>query len=230
MKVADFEKASRRYVKAALEQVNVDLAGELTLTKAGQLPLDLQDNFVKLGKVSVRTKSFIDSFVKEVSAAAKRADRDSDGYLSEGEGKRLPAAVRDNFTNYLTERFGSPVKDETSAATLAAHAREYGVSAVPYKDAFAKAIEAVMTSIDGETPRAVLAESEVPPLAGAQLDAAMKRIFKGLRLMQVGDSSESGRDPEHAWIFAVSANAGSDHAFFVSVDRTTGEASVTGFN
>jgi hypothetical protein len=122
------------------------------------------------------------------------------------------------------------VKDTTRASTLSAHQAAYGTARVPYEQAFKKAIDAVMKSEDGETPRAILKEFADPPMTKAQLDAEMKKIFKGLQLLAVGEASESGGTPGKDWIFKVDANAGSDHGFWVSVSRDTGEAFVNGFN
>lgn len=237
VKVSDFARASRTYVEAALKKANVDGNRTLTLEEAAKLPKDLQDNFAKLGKTRVSTKDFIDGFVKEVSAGAKKADGNRDGYLTLSDGKKLPEAVRDNFRNYVAatrdvfgQGSGVSVKDTTKPATLAAHTAAYGEARVPYKDAFKKAIDAVMKSEDGETPRAILKEFADPPMTKAQLDAELKRIFKGLELLPVGETSESGGEAGKHWIFSVDADAGSDHGFWVSVDRTTGEAFVNGFN
>lgn len=237
VKVSEYVKSSRTYVEAALKKANIDGNKTLSLVEAGRLPEDLQDNFVKHGKVRVSTKDFVDGFVKTVTDGAKKADANKDGYLTLTDGKKLPEAVRDNFKNYVAatrdvfgQGSGVRVKDETSPATLVAHQAAYGDSAVTYKEAFKKGIDAVLTQEDGETPRAILKEFADPPMTKAQLDAEMKRIFTSMELLPVGESSESGGDPEKDWIFAVRADAGSDHGFWVSVSRQTGEAYVSGFN
>jgi hypothetical protein len=237
VKVSDFVRASRTYAEAALKRANADRNPRLTLKEAGNLPPDLQDNFVKLGKVSVTKSEFVNSFVKTVTEGAKKADRNKDGYLTLTDGRALPETVRDNFRNYVAatkdlygQGSGVSVADETSPATLAAHTAAYGPAAISYKDAFKKGVEAVLKDEDGETPRRILKELSDPPLSKAQLDAEMKRIFKSMELLPVGETSESGGEPGKDWIFEVSADVGSDHGFWVSVDRTTGEAMVNGFN
>ena len=90
---------------------------------------------------------------------------------------------------------------------------------VSYKDG-------VLKEEDRETPRASLKEFAEPPMTKAQLDAEVKRIFKSMTLLPVGEASESGGQPGKNWIYKVEANAGSDHRFWVSVNRTSGEAMV----
>lgn len=237
VKVSDFTRASRSYVETELKKANLDGNSSISLAEAARLPKDLQDNFVKHAKVTVSTKTFISEFMKSVTDGAKKADGNKDGYLTLSDGKKLPETVRDNFKAYVTatkdvfnQGTGVNVKDTTKASTLAAHQREYGDARVTYKDAFKKAIDAVLKSEEGETPRAILKEFAEPPMTKAQLDAEMKKIFKGLELLPVGEASESGGEPGKDWIFAVDADAGSDHGFWVSVSRTTGEAFVNGFN
>jgi hypothetical protein len=237
VKVTDYVAASRTYVEAALKKANADGNSRLTLKEAGDLPLDLQDNFVKLGKVSVTKSEFISSFVKTVTDGAKKADSNRDGYLTLTDGKKLPETVRDNFKNYVAatrdvygQGTGVSVADRTSPATLAAHTAAYGPAAISYKDAFKKGVEAVLKAEDGETPRSILKELSDPPRTKAQLDAEMKKIFKAMELLPVGETSESGGEAGKDWIFAVDADVGSDHGFWVSVSRDTGEAMVNGFN
>ncbi|MGV3621167.1 MAG: hypothetical protein ACO1OB_10140 [Archangium sp.] len=237
VKISEYVKSSRTYVEAALKKANIDGNSTLSLVEAGRLPADLQDNFVKHGKVNVSKKEFVDGFVKTVSDGAKKADANKDGYLTLTDGKKLPETVRDNFKNYVAatrdvfgQGTGVSVKDETSPATLVAHQAAYGDSAVSYKDAFKKGVEEVLRSEDGETPRNILKEFADPPMTKAQLDAEMKRIFTSMELLPVGEASESNGDPAKDWIFAVRADAGSDHGFWVSVSRETGDAFVSGFN
>ena len=120
--------------------------------------------------------------------------------------------MRDNFKNYVAatrdvfgQGSGVQVKDTTLPATLLAHSAAYGDARVSYKDAFKKAIDAVMKSEDGETPRAILKEFADPPLSKTQFDAEMKKIFKGLELLPVGETSESGGEAGKDWIFSVDA-------------------------
>ncbi|MBL8911852.1 MAG: hypothetical protein JNM17_14255 [Archangium sp.] len=237
VKVSDFTRASRSYVETELKKANLDGNASISLAEAARLPKDLQDNFVKHARVSVSKKTFISDFMKSVTDGAKKADGNKDGYLTLSDGKKLPEAVRDNFKAYVAatkdvfnQGTGVNVKDTTKASTIAAHQSEYGDARVSYKDAFKKAIDAVLKSEDGETPRAILKEFAEPPMTRSQLDAEMKKIFKGLELLPVGEASESGGEPGKDWIFSVDADAGSDHGFWVSVSRETGEATVSGFN
>ena len=59
---------------------------------------------------------------------------------------------------------------------------------VSYKDG-------VLKEEDRETPRASLKEFAEPPMTKAQLDAEVKRIFKSMTLLPVGEASESGGQP-----------------------------------
>ena len=114
---------------------------------------------MKFGKVEVSKKELIDGFVKTITEGAKKADTNKDGCLTLSDGKKLPEQVRDNFKNYVAatrdvfgQGSGVQVKDTTSPATLLAHSAAYGDARVSHKDAFKKAIDAVMKSEDGETP------------------------------------------------------------------------------
>lgn len=106
---------------------------------------------MKFGKVEVSKKELIDGFVKTITEGAKKADTNKDGCLTLSDGKKLPEQVRDNFKNYVAatrdvfgQGSGVQVKDTTSPATLLAHSAAYGDARVSPKDAFKKAIDAVM--------------------------------------------------------------------------------------
>jgi hypothetical protein len=240
VKIESFVAASRAYLEKNLDKVNTT-GSKTTIraTEAKNLPKDLRDNYARLapdGK-AMKKSELVSGYMKEMTAALKKADGNKDGYLTLTEGKKLPAHVRDNFLNYANagSDFAAPkVKDTTPKLLIAAHQAEYGTSPVGYADAFKKGIDQVMKDEEnGETPRALLkyfAEEDGTPLTSAQLDAKMKKLFKGMELLPVGEASESGGDPAEDWIFSVDLDAGSDHGFWVSVSRKTGEAFVNGFN
>ncbi len=235
VKIADFAKSARAYAQAQLKQANLDGNTTLSLAEAARLPADLQDNFVKHGKVKVSLKTFVDDFVKTITEGAKLADKNGDGYLTKTDGRRLPASVRDNFNSYVAA-FRDPwapassVNDDTAAGTIDAHLAAWGTPAISYADAFARAVDAVLTEEEGETPRAIIRQIHGDQLSQDQLNAAVREAVKGLTLLPVGESDEEGTDPASAWIFSVRHQTGSDHGFWVAVDRNTGDATVSGFN
>lgn len=240
VKIEAFVNASRTYLEKNLDKVNtVGSKATIRASEAKNLPKDLQDNYARFseGGKAVNKGTLISGYMKEMTAALKKADGNKDGYLTLTEGKKLPAHVRDNFLNFANagSDFAAPkVKDTTPKLLIASHQAEYGASPVGYAAAFKKGIDAVMKDEEsGETPRALLkyfAEEEGTPLTDAQADARLKRLLKGLELLPVGEASESGGDPAQDWIFAVDIEVGSDHGFWVSVNRKTGEAFVNGFN
>lgn len=239
VKIETFVSASRAYLEKNLDKVNtVGSKSTIRASEAKNLPKDLQDNYARLsGGKAVDKGTLISSYMKDMTAALKKADGNKDGYLTLTEGKKLPSHVRDNFLNFANAKsdFAAPkVKDTTPKLLIAAHQAEYGSSAVGYAAAFKKGIDAVMKDEEtGETPRALLkyfAEDEGKPLTDAQADAKLKKLFKGMELLPVGEASESGGEPAKDWIFSVDINVGSDHGFWVSVNRQTGEAMVNGFN
>jgi hypothetical protein len=239
VKIESFVAASRAYLEKNLEKVNtVGSKTTIRATEAKNLPKDLRDNYAKLapdGK-AVKKSALVSGYMSEMTAALKKADANKDGYLTITEGKKLPAHVRDNFLNYAnaTAVTAPKVKDTTPKLLIASHTAEYGSAGIGYAAAFKKGIDQVMRDEDGgETPRALIkffAEEEGNPLTTAELDAKMKSLFKGMELLPVGEASESNGDPAKDWIFAVDLDAGSDHGFWVSVNRQTGEAFVNGFN
>src|SRR5262245_41646467 len=125
--------------------------------------------------------------------------------------------------------------DQTPAGLPEAHVAKYGQRPIDYKKALELAVPAVIHQEDGETPRAIvkeIAESERHPLSEAELDWKMRKLVNegSFELLPVGESNENGDDPGKNWIFSVDVYTGSDHGFWASVHRETGEVSVTGFN
>ena len=126
-------------------------------------------------------------------------------------------------------------RDRTPAGLPEAHVAKYGKTPIDYRKAFELAIPAVIHQEDGEAPRAIVkenAESEGHQLSEVELDWKMRKLVDegSFELLPVGDSNENGDDPKKNWIFSVNVNTGSDHGFWASVNRETGEVSVTGFN
>jgi hypothetical protein len=239
IKIEDFVSASRRYLQKNLDKVNtVGSQATIRASEAAKLPKDLRDNFARLSPDgnAVNKKKLIDGVISNFKTALKKADSNHDGYLTLTEGKKLPAHVRDNFLNYAkatSDVFSKGPRDTTSKTLVAAHEAAYGQGAIREADAFKKGIAAILVADDGETPRALLREissGEGETLTEAQLTAKIKKLLKGMELLPVGESSESGGEPDKDWIFAVDINVGSDHGFWVSVSRQSGEAMVNGFN
>ncbi len=234
IEISVFVEASRRYAQKSAKKADQDGDGKLSAKEAEKLPKDLRDNFKNTGRNSVKADTFVDNFVKYVALHAKRADANRDGKLTQTDARRLPADLRDNFRNYSARVGGLPpvteVRDRTPATLISKHLATYGVTPTGYQEAFKRGIEAVLTQEDGETPRAILKEFADPPMTKAQLDAAMKGIFKSMKLLPLGEAGETSFDARTQWVFSVEADAGSDHGFWVAVDRQTGVALVEGFN
>ncbi len=238
IKVSDFVKASRTYAESVVKRANADGNQYLTKTEAKRLTKDLQDNYKNLGTDRVKAKDFVNTFVKYVATNAKKADLNGDGYLTLTDGRKLPQDLRDNFKNYVAatrpvfDTGEATVKDKTSASRVAAHIAEYGQPRVGYADAFQKAIKAVMKDRE-YGPGSVLKEvgdGNGNELTDRQIEAELKKAFKSMTLLPPGESEESYFEPDKQWIFRVDCDVGSDHGFWVGVDRTTGQADVTNFN
>ena len=242
IKVNDFVRASRAYVEKSLEKANKNDNAYLTKAEAKALPKDLRDNFaaVSAGGKSVRVAEFKESFTRYVAASARAADANKDGVLSSADGSKLPRNLQDNFKNYVVASRplwgggsgAGAVKDKSKASDLRAHLAEYGVSRVGFDDAFARGVKAVLKDRD-YGPGGVLrdiGDGNGGELTDAQIAAELKKAFKSMALLPVGESSESGFDPRTQWIFSVDCDVGSDHGFWVGVDRETGATEVTNFN
>ncbi len=126
-------------------------------------------------------------------------------------------------------------RNKTPVGLPEAHVAKYGKRSIDYEKAFKLAIPAVIHQENGEAPRVIvkeMAESEGHPLSGKELDRKMRKLVDegSFELLPVGESNENGDDPAKNWIFSVGVATGSDHGFWASVDRETGEVSVTGFN
>ncbi len=130
----------------------------------------------------------------------------------------------------------SPVRgvaNTTSQALVKQHVDAYGASPVSFQDAFKRAVDALMTQKAGETPLAVFMEfggRDGGSLSEAAAKKKLQAALAGLELLPVGEASESGGTPKDDWIFSVDVDSPTDHGFWVSVNRKTGEASVNGFN
>lgn len=238
IKVTDFVKASRTYVEKSVAKANRNKNAYLSPSEQKKLPKDLRDNLKNSQKgskaASVRAKAFATAFTSYVALSAKKADKNKDGVLSAADAARLPKDLRDNFKNYVaatkqvwSDGGASKVKDKTSPTRIAEHLAAYGTSPVTYAEAFAKGVKAVLEDRD-YGPGNVL--REVGDLSEAQVKKELEKAFKSMTLMPVGETSESGFDPQDTWIFELDADVGSDHGFWVGVDRQSGEAQVTSFN
>lgn len=238
IKVNDFIKASKTYVEKSLEKATQNKNAYLSPSEQKKLPKDLRDNLKNYGKAgsSVKTKDFTTAFTSYVAASAKKADANKDGVLSAADAGRLPKDLQDNFKNYVAASrqvwASDGPKDKTSATRIAQHLAAYGTSAVTYSDAFAKGVKAVLADRE-YGPGNILREMGGPDGAGlseAKVKAELEKAFKSMTLMPVGQSSESGFDPAATWVFELDSDVGSDHGFWVGVDRQTGDAQVTSFN
>lgn len=126
-------------------------------------------------------------------------------------------------------------RDTTPPGLPAAHEAEYGRRAIEYERAFDLAIPAVLTHETGESPRALVkefAEAEGHPLTKEELDEKMRELVAAgsFELLPVDETNENEDDPRQNWIFQVSVETGSDHGFWASVDRNSGQVEVSGFN
>jgi hypothetical protein len=198
----------------------------LTQAKADKL-------IAALGKLGIAIKSLSE----KQQTVAKALDKNQDGRMSRDDFKSQKdfEAVKRTLELMGTPAPAKPSKgpkDTTPKGLVTAHLDAYGSHKVTYQQAFDKAIAALLVQEDGETPRAILKEFADPPMSTKQLDAAIKRIVNagGLELLPLGEAEESGGEPQADWIFRASVDAGSDHGFWVSVNRDTGEAVVNGFN
>lgn len=172
-------------------------------------------------------------------ALASKLDKNTDGFLrpDDFKSKKDFEAVRRTL-DLLGETPVKPPsttgpKDTTPKGLIEKHLKEYGSHKVSYQDALAKGIQAILTSEEGcEDPRALLKEFADPPMTKKQLDAKMKEIVAAgsFELLPLGEAEESCGDPQADWIFRANVDVGSDHGFWVSVNRDTGEAMVNGFN
>ena len=132
VKIESFVAASRTYLEKNLEKVNtVGSKATIRASEAKNLPKDLRDNVAKLapdGKAIEKSK-LVAGYMKDVTAALKKADANKDGYLTLTEAKKLPAHVRDNFNNFANAAGGAgtalKVKDTTPKLLIAAHQAEY---------------------------------------------------------------------------------------------------------
>lgn len=229
VKVTDFVKASRTWAAAGAKAANADGSKYLTRTEASRLPEDLRDNFAAMNKARISPKAFADAFATSVATAAARADKNHDGFLTATEAKSLPVELRDNFAHYAKVAV-TGVKDTTTTAVRRAHEAAYGSSNVSYAEAFKRAKDTILTYDGEEGPRATLQEFADEPLSKAKLDALIAKRFHGLELLPVGESEESYGEPAKDWIFRVDVDTGTDNAFWVSISRETGEASISSFN
>src|SRR5687768_599290 len=103
IKIETFVAASRAYLEKNLGKVNTIGSKEtIRASEAKNLPKDLQDNYARFsdGGKAVKKSALITGYMKETTAALKKADGNKDGYLTLTEGKKLPAHVRDNFLNF----------------------------------------------------------------------------------------------------------------------------------
>ncbi|MFZ5470209.1 MAG: hypothetical protein ACOZIN_12310 [Myxococcota bacterium] len=187
----------------------------------------------------IRISDFVKASRRYVESRTAKADRNRDGYLTVSEAKKLPKDLQDNFRSYVKgaapsggSRPAGP-KDQTPQSRIAKHLAAYGQHRVSYPVAFQKAVAAVLTQEgDSESPRSILKEfwpgGRRP--TDAQLRAELRQKLKGLELLPVGKAEEAAGQPSKDWIFRVDIDVGSDHGFWVAVNRQSGKAVVNGFN
>lgn len=249
----DFPGSSQAEIDAVLTSVRImgstiaaarlkpeDIQGKrVLLTGLQALDKDKAEQTVRdLGGIPVKTlSSKVDVLVV---GNGEKTTKDEKAFRMNAEGKANIRMVRESdFVKSFTKPDPVPgeanPKDATPAGLAAKHAAKYGAHSVPYEDAFRLAIPAVIHQEGGETPRDIIkgiAEMDGKPLTEAQLDKKMQKLVNAgnFELLPVGESNENGDDPKKFWIFRVHVETGSDHGFWASVDRDTGEVSVTGFN
>ena len=102
VKVADFIRSSAGYVRANARKANKDGNPYLTKTEAKKLPADLRDNYEahRVGgqaNARVTVAKFEKKYTDYVAVMSKRADKNSDGYISPSEVKHLPLDLHDNY-------------------------------------------------------------------------------------------------------------------------------------
>jgi hypothetical protein len=191
-----------------------------------------------LGALEVKVAGLpIKGMNQEQKAVAAKLDKNKDGRIARDDfrtKKDFDAAKR--TLQLLGDAPVKPTtgpKDTTPKGLIEKHLKEYGSQKVGYQEALQKGIQAILTTDEGgEEPRSILREFADPPMTKKQLDAEMARLVNAgsFELLPVGEAEESCGDPETDWIFRARVDVGSDHGFWVSVNRETGEAMVNGFN
>ena len=242
LNVKSFLASASAYTDKALEKADSNKSGFITAGELKKLPKDLQDNVKAYadahGRVPVA--KFKEAFVAYARVNLQRADRNKDGVLTRSDIARLPRDLKDNVKSYVEASkpvwgggsSASTVKDKTPPSRIADHERTYGTSPISEKDAFKIGVKAILEDRD-YGPGNILKElgmgngTEMPE---AKIQAELKKAFKSMELLPKGESEESGGEPKDAWIFRVSCEVGSDHGFWVTVDRQSGDAQVNSFN
>lgn len=239
--VKRFLTAARDYTTNALQKADVNKSGFITAAELKKLPKDLRDNVQKYADANGRVpvEKFKSAFVAYAKANLQKADRNKDGILTASDIARLPADLKDNVKSYVSasrDPWGGgsavSVKDKTPAGRIADHERTYGTSPVSYKEAFEIGRKAVLKDRE-YGPGNVLKElgnGDGTQMSESKIQAELKKAFKSMELLPKGESEESYAEPKDSWIFRVSCDVGSDHGFWVSVDRQNGDAQVSSFN
>lgn len=239
--VQRFLKSAATYTDAALKKADANNSGYLTAAELGRLPRDLRDNVKAYADAHGRVPvgKFKAAYLAYAKANLTRVDRNKDGLLTPTDIKRLPRDLQDNVKSYVGASrplwgggAGGQVKDRTPAARVAEHERAYGRGAVSYKDAVELGKKAVLADRE-YGPGNILRElgsGDGTPLSESKIQARLEKAFKAMELLPKGESEESYGDPEKDWIFRVDADVGSDHGFWVTVNRSSGDTQVTSFN
>jgi hypothetical protein len=243
LNVKSFLASASAYSEKALKKADANKSGFITASELKKLPKDLQDNVKNYadahGRVPVA--KFKEAFVNYARINMQRVDRNRDGVLTKTDIERLPTDLKDNVKSYVDASkpvWGgggsstTAVKDKTPASRIADHERAYGSSPITEKEAFGIGVKAILEDRE-YGPGNILKEmgmgdgTEMPE---AKIQSELKKHFKSMELLPKGESEESGGEPKDAWIFRVSCNVGSDHGFWVTVDRQNGDAQVNSFN
>jgi hypothetical protein len=241
LNVRSFLSAARDYSSKALAKADANKNGYVSPAEMKGLPRDLRDNVAKYadahGRVPVA--KFKEAFVAYAKVNLHKADRNKDGVLTGADIERLPRDLKDNVKSYVAATqdvwgggTASTVKDKTPAGRIADHQRAYGVSPVSYKEAFELGRKAVLKDRE-YGPGYILKEmgnGDGSTMAESKIQAELKKAFKSMELLPKGEASESGGEPAQEWIFRLQCDVGSDHGFWVNVNRQTGDAQVTSFN
>lgn len=243
--INDLVASTQKYADDRIGKADANKNGYVTRTEAKGLAADLQDNFAGSQFAqswgSVKTADLKREYVVMMNAFARSSDTNRDGYLSVTEAKTLPMSLQDNFASYLasqqktaTDTGGYTTRNTTPSSRPASQLRAFGESAISYEEAVAAAVKAAATDEYGL--RMFVQEYGGPDGAGlsdpAEIDAEVRSLLENgsVELVPVDADLPNGESVADAWIFSVHTDGQGDNGIWASVDRKTGETSVSSFN